>query len=183
MTNYIVTRADDSELEHHGVKGQKWGVRKYKEARASGVTASKMNTKAASQRYKATKSYINNTEKMNKITSKRDAVSDKLKSAKPNSMKANRLTSKMNKYDSKAQGFADKRKANEKDYNKADKDVDKYYKTYMSALKEASSQKVSIKNHDLAKTVLLAAIGVTHQPSSKDVFDDDVMRYKSEAQE
>lgn len=169
MREYIVTRADDSELEHHGVKGQKWGVRKYKEARASGVAASKMNTKAASRRYKATKSYINNTEKMNKITSKRDAVSDKLKSAKHNSMKSNRLTSKMNKYDSKAQGFADKRKANENDYNKADKDVDKYYKIYVSALKEASSQKVQIKNH---------AIGVKHHPSSKDVFDEDVMRYK-----
>lgn len=27
MTEYIVTRADKPELEHHGVKGQKWGVR------------------------------------------------------------------------------------------------------------------------------------------------------------
>ena len=39
MREYIVTRADDSELEHHGIKGQKWGVRKYKEARASGGAA------------------------------------------------------------------------------------------------------------------------------------------------
>ena len=30
MTDYILTRADESELEHHGVKGQKWGVRKKK---------------------------------------------------------------------------------------------------------------------------------------------------------
>ena len=29
MTDYIVTRADESELEHHGVKGQKWGVKRY----------------------------------------------------------------------------------------------------------------------------------------------------------
>lgn len=29
MTDYIVTRADQSELEHHGVKGQKWGVKRY----------------------------------------------------------------------------------------------------------------------------------------------------------
>lgn len=30
MAKYLVTRADESELEHHGVKGQKWGVRKKK---------------------------------------------------------------------------------------------------------------------------------------------------------
>lgn len=181
MVQYRATLVRTDDIEHHGVKGQKWGVRKYKAARATGVAASKMNSKAASQRYKASKSYVHNTEKMNKITSKRDAVSDKLKSSKPNSMKANRLTGKMNKYDSKAQELANKRKHNEKDYNKADKDVDKYYKTYMSALKEASSQKVQIKNHDLAKTLLLAAIGVTHQPSSKDIFDEDVVTYKREA--
>lgn len=30
MTEYVVTRVDEPELEHHGVKGQKWGVRKKK---------------------------------------------------------------------------------------------------------------------------------------------------------
>ena len=30
MADYIVTRADESELEHHGIKGQKWGVKKKK---------------------------------------------------------------------------------------------------------------------------------------------------------
>ena len=183
MVQYIATLLHTDDIEHHGVKGQKCGVRKYKEARATGVAASKMNMKSASQRYKATKSYANNTEKMNKITAKRDAVSEKLKSVEPNTRKAARYASKIDKYNSKAQGFANKRNANEKDFNKADKDVEKYYQEYTSALKKAASQKVSIKNHDLAKTVLLAAIGVTRKPSSKVVFDNDVMRYKSGAQE
>ena len=37
MTDYIVTRADESELEHHGVKGQKWGVRKKRVSIRSGA--------------------------------------------------------------------------------------------------------------------------------------------------
>ena len=166
-------------IEHHGVKGQKWGVRKYKEARARGIAASKMNLKAAGERYEAQKSYVHNGKKMDKIMAKRDAVSNQLKSAKPNSRKAAQYTSKMNKYNSKAQEYADKRKANEKDYNKADKDVAKFQNEYMSELSKAASQKVSIKDRTIAKELIMGAFNMTYNPSSKDTFDEDVMTYRS----
>lgn len=156
-------------IEHHGIKGQKWGVRKYKEARTSGVVASKMNMKAAGRRYEASKSYVRNTNKMNKITAKRDAISNK--SAKPNR--------KIDKYNSKAQEYANKRKANEKDYDKADKDVAKYADAYTSALRKAANQKVVIKDRALAKSLIMGAFNMTYNPSAKDIFDEDVMTYRS----
>lgn len=48
MTDYIVTRADQSELEHHGVKGQKWGVRKERVTGTRESTAAKAKSKAIS---------------------------------------------------------------------------------------------------------------------------------------
>ena len=166
-------------LMHHGIKGQKWGVRKYKEARSSGVKAYKKNLEAASRRSKASKRYIDNTNKMNENAAKRDAISNKLKSSTPNSAQAARYASKMGKYDSKAKSYSDKRNANEKDYNNADKDVSKYYDVYMRSLKTAANQKVEIKNHALAKTLIMAAFNMSYSPSSKDVFDENVMTYRS----
>lgn len=151
-------------LMHHGVKGQKWGVRKYKEARSRGIKASKMNQEAAGRRAKATKSYIQNTNKMNKNIAKRDAA---------------RGTSKMDKYDSKAKEYSDKRNVAEKDFNNADKDVAKYQAAYMSYLKQAANQKVEIKNHALAKALVMRAFNMSYNPSSKDTFDEDVMTYRS----
>lgn len=151
-------------LMHHGIKGQKWGVRKYKEARSSGINASKMNQEAAVRRYKASKSYVQNTNKMNENIAKRDAA---------------RHTSKMNEYDSKAKAYSDKRNAAEKDYNNADKDVAKYAKAYESALKEAANQNVEIKKHTLGRALVMGAFRMPYSPSSKDTFDEDVMTYRS----
>lgn len=53
MTDYIVTRADESELEHHGVKGQKWGVKRYlKEAGYNTVSMYKHPVISAKANYK-----------------------------------------------------------------------------------------------------------------------------------
>lgn len=171
MDEILAQDLGSTSIEHHGIKGQKWGVRKYKEARTSGIAASKMNLKAAGARYEAQKRYIRNTNKMNKITAKRDAVSNKSKSAKPNR--------KMDKYNSKAQEYANKRKANEKDYDKADKDVAKYADAYTSALRKAANQKVVIKDRTLAKELIMGAFNMTYNPSAKDIFDEDVMTYRS----
>jgi len=169
-------------IEHHGVKGQKWGVRRYKEARSSGIKASKMNQEAASRREEARTRYIQNNNKMYANVYKRDAASSRLKSAKPNSMKATRYTRKMNAYNSKVKAYSDKRNAAEKDFDNADKDVSKYYDSYKSALKEAANQKVEIKKkHTLGTAFVMGIFGVpyTYSPSSKDIFDDNVMTYRS----
>ena len=166
-------------LMHHGIKGQKWGVRKYKEARSRGINASKMNQEAAGRRHEASKRYVQNTNKMYENAYKRDTISNQLKSVKPNSAKASRYTSKMNEYDSKAKAYSDKRNAAEKDYNNADKDVAKYADAYKSALKEAANQKVEIKKHTLGRTLVMGAFHMPYSPSSKDTFDEDVMTYRS----
>lgn len=166
-------------LMHHGIKGQKWGVRKYKEARSRGINASKMNQEAAGRRHEASKRYVQNTNKMYENAYKRDTISNQLKSVKPNSAKASRYTSKMNEYDSKAKAYSDKRNAAEKDYNNADKDVAKYADAYKSALKEAANQKVEIKKHTLGRALVMGAFHMPYSPSSKDTFDEDVMTYRS----
>ena len=166
-------------LMHHGIKGQKWGVRRYKEARFRGINASKMNQEAAGRRHEASKRYVQNTNKMYENAYKRDTISNQLKSVKPNSAKASRYISKRNEYDSKANAYSDKRNAAEKDYNNADKDVAKYADAYKSALKEAANQKVEIKKHTLGKTLVMAAFNMSYSPSSKDTFDEDVMTYRS----
>ena len=166
-------------LMHHGIKGQKWGVRRYKEARFRGINASKMNQEAAGRRHEASKRYVQNTNKMYENAYKRDTISNQLKSVKPNSAKASRYISKRNEYDSKAKAYSDKRNAAEKDYNNADKDVAKYADAYKSALKEAANQKVEIKKHTLGKTLVMAAFHMSYSPSSKDTFDEDVMTYRS----
>ena len=166
-------------LMHHGIKGQKWGVRKYKEARSRGINASKMNQEAAGRRHEASKRYVQNTNKMYENAYKRDTISNQLKSVKPNSAKASRYISKMNEYDSKAKVYSDKRNAAEKDYNNADKDVSKYADAYKSALKEAANQKVEIKKHTLGRALVMGTFHMPYSPSSKDTFDEDVMTYRS----
>lgn len=74
MTDYIVTRADKSELEHHGIKGQKWGVRKKRVSIGSGAK------KAASSTLSTIKKANTAKRKAKKInTAKRASMSTKQK--------------------------------------------------------------------------------------------------------
>ena len=55
MTDYIVTRADKSELEHHGIKGQKWGVRKKRVSIGSGAKKAASSTLSTIKKANAAK--------------------------------------------------------------------------------------------------------------------------------
>ena len=74
MTEYIVTRADESELEHHGIKGQKWGVRKKRVSIRSGAKKSASSTRATIKKVNAAK---RKAKKIN--TAKRASMSTKQK--------------------------------------------------------------------------------------------------------
>lgn len=51
--DYIITRAEDSFLEHHGIKGQKWGVRRYENEDGTLTEAGKK--RYAREQYNASK--------------------------------------------------------------------------------------------------------------------------------
>lgn len=45
--------------------------------------------------------------------------------------------------------------------------------------KEAANQKVEIKKHTLGRALVMGAFHMSYSPSSKDIFDEDVMTYRS----
>ena len=193
MLIYGSTVGHTNDIEHHGVKGQKWGVRKYKEARSSGVVAARMGKQAKSNGDKATRIFESHTNKMYKSMYKRDAAGDKLKSVKPNTRKAAKYASKRDIYNSKVQAFANKRNADKNAIINAGKDSTKYKMAYNSALKKAASQKVYIQDHTAAKHLIVTAINAyavykgakssvlkpDSLKSANDSFDEDVVKYRN----
>lgn len=180
-------------IEHHGVKGQKWGVQRYKNARSSALVAARMGNEAKSRGDKATRSFESHTNKMYKSMSKRDAATDKLRSVEPNTRKAVKYSSKKERYNSRVQAFANKRNADKNEIVNARKDSTKYKMAYNSALKKAAHEKVYIQDYTAAKHLLVTAInayavykgakgGVLKPDSLKstnDSFDEDVIKYRN----
>jgi hypothetical protein len=66
MANYIITRASSDELMHHGIKGQKWGVRRYQNEDGS-------LTKAGSKRYAQIEKWYNSKSGQRQIERTRHA--------------------------------------------------------------------------------------------------------------
>lgn len=193
MAIYRSTSSHANEIEHHGVKGQKWGVQRYKNARSSGVVAARMGNQAKSREGKANKSFESHTNKMYKSMYKRDAAGKKLKSVEPSTRKATKYASKRDRYNSKVQEFANKRNADKNEVVNARKDANKSKMAYRSALQKAAHEKVYIQDYTAAKHLIVQAInayaaykgvkGVALKrdilKSPNDSFDEDVVKYRN----
>lgn len=139
---YYAVHTDDG-LYHHGIKGQRWGVRRYQNADGS-VTA------AGAKRY-----YTNGNEGQQKVGQSRM----KMDQAKANYKSANRQANKSYyDYDSKRfQKFSlnkNKREANKERFNKAVEDLRKASdakSSYKDAKKAYKAEKKAYKVDQKAK--------------------------------
>lgn len=189
MREYIVTRADDSELEHHGVKGQKWGVSRYKKQRSKGVDAFSKIMDNVKVQDAAVDKYGKYEKKMYDTSAKRDMIADKAAAAKSGSRRQSRLNKKANKYSQKAKDYSKERASAKKEAEGAMSNIRKGQDAYGNAVKKAASEKVLIKDHTASKHFLAAVIGVYGGVgganldmfrTKKDAFDETVMEYREE---
>ena len=198
MADYIVTRADESELEHHGVKGQKWGVSRYKKARSQGLSANSKLSDAKDKESDALITYARAGNKMYKSMAKRDVAKDKAATAKIGSKRQARLVNKSNKYNQKVNDYANTRNTARNEAKNAKSDVKSSKRAYDDAVRKAAKEKVQIKDYTIAKHLLVASInayasyktggkvGVKSTGLGKDVlktnadkFDEAVMDYRN----
>ena len=188
MTNYIVIRADDSELEHHGIKGQKWGVSRYKKARSEGVSTYSKIKDNVKVHDTAVDKYEKSGKKMYDTSAKRDIIADKAAAAKSGSRKQSRLNKKVDKYNQKAKAYSKERSSAKKEAISSMSDIRKGQIAYSNAVIKAGNENVIIKDHSAAKHLLAAAISIYGQVGNpnldmfrtkKDAFDETVMEYKN----
>lgn len=193
MQAYRATVVHTNDIEHHGVKGQKWGVKRYKEARATGVAANRYVEVAKLKEALASRRYERKTAKMYKSMYKRDSASAKMDSAKPNSRKAYKYAGKKAKYKVRVENMANKRNEAKNSVINARKDAARYKNVYKSAVQKAAKEKVYIQDHTEAKHLMVAAANsyaafndskgqITNPNAFKtanDTFDDEVMKYRN----
>ena len=137
-------------LEHHGIKGQKWGLRRYQNSDGT-------LTEAGRKRYS------------NEIEKAEDRYLKRISKSRPRSTNVTRFkASVINKEVTKTKEFKNYRTAsdeldkygidhksdfNQKEYarlkNKHDKALDAYNKVWMNALKNHESELLSMKLKDL----------------------------------
>ena len=197
MVDYIVTREDESELEHHGVKGQKWGVSRYKKARSQGLSANTKLSDAKDRESDAQYYYERAGNKMYKSMAKRDIAKDKASSAKSGSKRQDRLTRKSNKYNERVKNFAGQRNQAKIEVQNTRSEGKKAKAAYNYAVRKAAKEKVQIKDRTIAKHLLVASINAYGKneaakygkpydkldndiyKTDKDEFDEAVMAYRN----
>lgn len=198
MPTYRATVVRTNDIEHHGVKGQKWGVSRYKKARSQGLSANSKLSDAKDKETYAQIKYKRAGNKMYKNMAKRDVAKDKAESSKIGTRKKARLTEKVNKYNQKVNDYADKRNTARNEAKNAKSDIKKSNAAYQYAVRKAAKEKVQIKDHTIAKRVLVASInayassqtdgkyggkskglGKDVLKTDKDRFDEAVMDYRN----
>lgn len=140
---YRVTRFndDDDELEHHGVKGQKWGVRRYKNIRSKAVTAIRDLDDASKKLPSSSDKYYSLNKRAQRLSYKQQAAKSRGKVKK-----AARLSGKVSKAQKKARV-----KGREVDDLRAT--VKKSQKKYTDLVSKAAKEPVYLQDRTTAKQV------------------------------
>ena len=179
MNLYSVTRSEET-LEHHGVKGQKWGVRRYKQLRKEGVKAKRTETDARKIRKLEIDSYRRSANRAESFKA-RQAIANE----NGNSKKAKKMSEKFNKHGQKA-------KAKARSIEQLNKTIAKNQRRYRDLINEAAKTPVHIIDTTGAKhfatnvinkyidqtTPGQRHIGKDSFKTGNDSFDNDVIRKK-----
>ena len=170
---YRVTRVPDDYLEHHGVKGQKWGVRRYKQYRKEGAIELK-NMHEADKRAEVA------VRKVKSYDRRSESVAKSIQRRKENGSATKRQTRKLKKLQSRRQKAVNDLDGNVKSFRASEKKVE-------ALTKKASKLPIKLNDHTGAKYVAGLAAAMLFNSgtgnafkydsfvTNKDHFDDRVL--------